>query len=76
MKEARRGRRCTGLLKLTSNREEEVLPVPSFGAGRRSAPCDDLNIHSARSKNSQFFAVQQCMNCISLRRLALTPALG
>jgi hypothetical protein len=35
---ARRGRRCAGLLKLTNNREEEVLPVPSEALGRRSAP--------------------------------------
>jgi hypothetical protein len=40
-KEARRGRRCAGLLKLTSNREEEVLLVPSPFAGRRSASGDD-----------------------------------
>ena len=37
MQKAQRGRRCAGLLKLTNNREEEVLLVPSrtLGGGVR-----------------------------------------
>jgi len=41
----RRGRRSAGFPKLTSNWEEEVLPVPSKIAGRRSASFDVLTIH-------------------------------
>jgi hypothetical protein len=41
----RRGRRCAGFPKLTSNREEEVLLVPSKNTGRRSVPFDVLIIH-------------------------------
>lgn len=62
----RRGRRCAGFPKLTSNREEEVLLVPSKNTGRRSASFDVLIIQKACPKNSRIFrsaAMQPAHGC-------------